>query len=171
MIPETAQDRSVKLYRAVSFPDQWELVGNLLENIEAADATILEYDGSWYMFVNVSEHGGSTCDELFLFFADSPLGPWKPHCMNPIKSDVRSSRPAGNIFKHDGRLIRPSQDCSKTYGYAVQFCEIKKLTRDDYEEEILGRIDPVWMIGLLGTHTYNRSENIETIDGKIAQYL
>lgn len=168
MIPETAQNRTVTLYRAASFPDKWEPVGDLLQDVNAADATFIEHEGSWYMFVNISEYGGSTCDELFLFYADTPLGPWLPHALNPIKSDVRSSRPAGKIFKQDGRLIRPTQDCSKTYGYAIQFCEISKLTRDDFKEEIVGRIDPTWLKGLTGTHTYNRSSTIETLDGKIA---
>lgn len=166
MIPETAQNRTVTLFRAVSFPAEWEVVGNLLENINAADATLIEHKGTWYMFVNVSECGGSTCDELFLFFADSPLGPWMPHALNPIKTDVRSSRPAGKIFKHEGRLIRPAQDCSKTYGYAIQFFEVVELTRDFFKEELVGRIDPVWLRGLKGTHTYNASATIEVIDGK-----
>ncbi len=166
MIPETAQKNVVQLFRAVSFPDKWEFVENLLEGVNAVDATLLDHNGFWYMFVNISECGGSSCDELFLFTAKIPLGPFIPHPQNPIKSDARSARPAGGFLKSEGKLIRPSQDCTGTYGRAINFCEVTTLTLTEYEEHIIGRIDPTWSNGLTGTHTFNRSENIDVIDGK-----
>ena len=34
-------------------------------------------------------------------------------------SDVRLARGAGSVFEKAGRLIRPSQDCSVSYGFAL----------------------------------------------------
>jgi transcriptional regulator GlxA family with amidase domain len=49
------------------------------------------------MFVSIAEN--CIPDELSLFYAESPLGPWTPHPRNPVKSDVRGSRPAGGLFE------------------------------------------------------------------------
>jgi hypothetical protein len=166
MIPEASASRSVKLYRANAFPNGWTFVSDLLTDVYAVDSTVLEHDKVWYMFTNISESGGSANDELFLFIAESPLGPWKPHPMNPVKSDVRSARQAGRIFRRNGKLIRPAQDCSVRYGYAIQFCEITRLSETEYQERTIGKIEASWMAGLTGTHTYNMTETLEVIDGK-----
>ncbi len=102
MIPETAQNRTVELYRAVDFPHRWEFELVLLSDIEAVDATAAEIEGSWWMFVNIGVEGASTWDELHLYSAPTPLGPWVPHARNPVKSDVRSARPAGRVFSRGG---------------------------------------------------------------------
>jgi len=54
--------------------------------------------------------------KLRVWFADDLLGSWCPHPGNPVKPDIRSARPAGTPFVHDGALYRPAQDCSRTYG-------------------------------------------------------
>jgi hypothetical protein len=166
MIPETGQQRVVQLFRAIEFPTRWQFIGNLLTGWQAFDATLFEHDRSWFMFVNVSESGGWTCDELFLFVAEAPVGPWRPHPKNPIKSDVRSARPAGNILTHNGRLLRPAQDCSGTYGRAIVFSEIHTLTTSDYEERVVGSIEPTWAKGITGTHTFSTNGVFDAIDAK-----
>ena len=45
MIPETAANRTVELYRCEQFPDRWGLVKVLLRDVYAVDATLLEADG------------------------------------------------------------------------------------------------------------------------------
>lgn len=67
-----------------------------------------------------------------------------------------------------GRLIRPSQDCGKAYGYALNFFEVLKLNEKEYQERRVGRLEPQWIRGNLGTHTYNRTEKFEIIDGNFA---
>jgi hypothetical protein len=166
MIPETRQNRTVELYRADSFPACWSLAAVLLEDVGAVDATIHRADGKFWMFVGLSNDRYSSCDELGLFYAESLFGPWKPHRSNPILSDVRRARPAGALFYQDGKLIRPSQDCSKAYGYALCFSEVLILNEMQYAELPLGRIDPQWTSNNLGTHTYSRSDDFEAIDGK-----
>jgi len=165
MIPETAATRRVELYRATRFPDEWELERVLLDDIEAVDATLFHRDGRYWLFANVAESGGPTVDELFLFSADSLHGEWTPHPMNPVVSDVRRARPAGRLFERDGRLIRPSQDCSWRYGSAVVLNEVTALTADEYREVQLGRIDPAWRKGNLASHTYNFDGRVEVVDG------
>jgi hypothetical protein len=168
MMPETRGNRTLELYRATNFPTDWEPAGVLFNNAFMADATIQIMNGKFWMFATVSNGKYSNCDELCLFFSDKLKGPWTPHPCNPLVSDVRRARPAGNLFYDGGRLIRPSQDCSKTYGYALVFSEILTLSETEYEERTVGRLDPLASEGHEGTHTYTRTKQLEIIDRKLA---
>ena len=171
MIPETRENQAVELYRAEDFPRRWVFEKPLLENVAAVDATI-HHDGQrFWMFVGLSSGRYSTCDELALYSSPSLHGPWQPHPQSPVISDVRRARPAGALFTDAGKLIRPSQDCAKAYGYALNFSEIVTLTETQYEERFLGQITPDWSPDNLGTHTYTRSGQFEVIDGNIPKKL
>lgn len=167
MLPETRENRSVELYRAESFPFGWQLDRVLLSNINAADATIAQIRGLWWMFVNVAVPGTSNVDELYLFSADHPLGPWKPHRRNPVKSDVRSARPAGRIIRSGGVYYRPAQDCSGRYGRAIVINRIVRLDLESYSEAAIGRIEAADRSILLGTHTLNIDHGLMCLDGMV----
>ncbi|MEO7148908.1 MAG: hypothetical protein ABIY40_03095 [Rhodanobacteraceae bacterium] len=156
----------VSLFRARRFPDDWGFVVDLLSGHRAVDATLHAHNGRWYLFVNICEAGGSANDELNLFDAETPLGPFRPHPQNPIVSDARRARPAGRLYVHDGRLIRPSQDCAGDYGRAVVFNEVLELSPDRYLERTLGRLSPDWAKGLVGCHTYAALGDLEVVDCK-----
>jgi len=163
---ESGSVRKAGLYRAASFPLRWEHVGDLLDGCVCVDPTLHRHGEHWYLFANVSESGGSTCDELFLFVADTLHGPYRPHPANPIVCDVRRARPAGRLFERDGRLIRPAQDCAPDYGAAIVFNEVLELSPTAYREQPLSRIDPDWLPGLWGCHTYSSIDGCEVIDGR-----
>ena len=141
----------------------------LMENIHAVDSTIFHYKNKYWLFTNIIENeGSSSWDELFLFYADKlETKTWNPHPMNPIISDVRKSRPAGNIFIRDGKIIRPSQDCSVHYGYGVKLNEIITINENEYKEIEIGSIEPNWEEKVKGVHTFNCNENFTIIDAII----
>ena len=113
LMPETGANRAVELYRCEEFPGRWSLQRNLLQGWRAVDATLhADENGGWWMFVMISEDAQGL-GALFLFMANSPLGPWRPHPLNPIQSDIRHARPGGRLFHHEGKLLRPAQDCSR----------------------------------------------------------
>lgn len=166
MIPETAKNRTVELYRCISFPFDWRLEAVLLEGVKAVDATLAEINGLWWMFVNIgAEEMSCNDDELHLFYAKTPLGPWQPHRRNPVKSDARSARPAGQLFQWRGSLYRPAQDCSERYGYAISFNKIHQITPDRFEETEVSKIWPHWSKNLIATHTFNTIEELTLVDG------
>ncbi|HEV2750412.1 MAG TPA: hypothetical protein VGV12_07815, partial [Gemmatimonadales bacterium] len=132
MMPETAARRQVELYRCVDFPERWKSERVVLRDVKALDPTPACLFGRWWLFANTPAYGAGTLDELHLFHADSPLGPWTPHPDNPIKSDVRSARPAGRIFEDQGQFYRPAQDCSTHYGAAVTINRIIQLNPETY---------------------------------------
>lgn len=170
MIVESAEARQLTLYHCTRFPDEWKEAGDLLYGWSVVDGTV-HFDGRrWYLFANITEspfgYDQRVWDDLFVFYADSPAGPWHPHAANPVVSDVRSARPAGRLFMHEGRLIRPSQDCSVDYGYAIVFNEVLVLDEHHYQERSIGRLEPDWCPGLRGCHTYSSDAGLELLDGK-----
>jgi hypothetical protein len=167
MIPETMASRRIELYKATAFPSGWELVHVLKEDIDAVDTTLWIQDGIYYFFTNVVELGSTPNDLLYLYVSDSLFGKWTSHPANPVCADVRSSRSAGCLFVRENKVIRPAQDCSVRYGYACQLNEIQTISPTEYRERPLGRIEPNWYPGLIGTHTINSNETIEVIDGQI----
>ena len=118
------------------------------------------------MVVDAPSVGAALSDDLCAYHAPALTGPWEPHELNPVLRSVVRARPAGHVFRHEGRLIRPAQDCSVTYGYATVFNEIQTLTPSTYVERPLGRLDPVWLPGLTGIHTYNTDGHFEVVDSR-----
>jgi hypothetical protein len=165
MIPESSEDGTVELFRAIQFPDDWQLDQILFSGVRAVDATVCSVNGHLYLFMNMAAEGASLDDELHLFSAERPAGPWRPHPANPVVSDVRSARPAGRLFRSNGSLIRPSQDSSRGYGGAIVLNRVDVLTKSDYQESAIRRIEPSWMPGISRTHTFNALDNVEVIDG------
>lgn len=166
MIPETSENRRVELYRAVEFPNRWALDAVLIEDIAAIDATLARHNGRFWMFANVVSRGRTSEDELFLFMSERLRGPWVPHPMNPVVADVRTARPAGRIFVRNGHLIRPGQDSSLGYGYAITLNHIQELSETSYREVPVGRIEAQRLEGALGTHTYNADDGYEVLDAR-----
>jgi len=169
MLPEAAQNRTVDLYRCTRFPDQWEHAQTLMNDVYAVDASLLEFDGKWWLFANIKEgEKASSLDRLFLFHADTPLTTdWQSHPLNPIVDDIKSSRPAGRILARPDGLIRPSQDSSRRYGYALNFNRITKLSPTEYEESPVARMEPPRGGDILAVHTYSEAGEISIIDAVV----
>jgi len=137
MVPETHKKRAIELWRCCSFPDRWELARPLVEGVSAADATLLEHDGVWWMFANVDRSGlDEHADELHIFSTDDPVaGTWRPHPANPVITDARCARMAGAVTRCEaGRLLRPAQIGGDVYGSGMRFFEITALTETIYRE-------------------------------------
>jgi hypothetical protein len=140
MIPESCEAGSVRLYEATSFPQQWKLVAELLVGERFVDASVINFDDIWWMFVGIERDENTACDELRLYYSDRLEGDWVEHPMSPIVRDnLEISRPAGRIVKIDNKLVRFAQDCTKTYGGNASAIQINILTKDCYSEE---RINP-----------------------------
>lgn len=165
MIPETGGRNVVELYRAVSFPFEWRPEKVLLEANSPLDATVIEVEGMWWMFVNIQEEGVAVnWDELHLYYSESLFGPWQPHARNPIVSDVRSARPAGRLFWSNNALYRPSQDSSLRYGYATTINRVTQLSPVAYNETEVLKILPDWDKDIIGIHTINLDDDFVVID-------
>jgi hypothetical protein len=167
MIPETKENNSIRLYKSLEFPFKWEYLKTLISDVKAVDATILFHKEKVWLFANIEKYGVSSWEELHIYYSDNLFGEWKQHPLNPVISDVSCSRPAGNIYKNEfGKLFRPSQDCSISYGYATNINEVVKLNQLEYEEKIVRKILPNKYFKARGIHTYNTIEDCVVFDLK-----
>ena len=167
MIPETKSNNSIELYESSNFPFEWKFKKNLFTDIRAVDTTILKKENIFWLFTNIQENKGSTInDELFLYYSSDLLtDKWTPHPQNPIVSDVRSARSAGNIFEYNNNLYRPSQINTPRYGYGLNINKIIKLDKNNYQEQTIDKIEPNWDKNLIATHTLNHTKGLTVIDG------
>lgn len=163
MIPESVANQTVNLYHCLRFPDRWEQVKVLFEG-PAVDTTVWIEDGMYWFFVTMQDQRGAGI-QLWLFYSRSLTGEWIRHPRNPISTDVRLSRGGGAIYRQDGRLFRPSQDCSGNYGRRFKLNEIQVLNEREYRERPVVTVDANGMRRMIGTHTYSRLDRIEVIDG------
>jgi hypothetical protein len=152
MIPESAQNSSIDIYRCEDFPFRWKHLKTIMNGTPAVDTTLVFHDDRWWMLTNmVATPGASLWDELFVFWTNDPIdGAWEPHPLNPVISDARRSRPAGSCFIADGKLYRPSQDCGIRYGY---------------QERISSRVEPPPGSSLKSVHTLNHAGALTVMDG------
>lgn len=165
MIPETSSNCTIELYWAREFPRRWDLIKVLMEGINAADTTLYQHDSKFWMFTSLARTVSSDRDDLFLYIAESPLGPWRPHPQNPVISDVSKSRPAGRLFFSNGCLVRPSQDCSRIYGRSMVLNRVIALSEDNYREIPFACILPGGLGDDVRTHTLSHNEDWEVRDG------
>ncbi len=165
MVPESVADETVQLYRCERFPDVWQPVKVLLR-APAVDTTVWIENGLYWFFVTLQEPRGGGL-QLWLFYSHSLTGELIPHPRNPISTDIRFSRGAGAIFREDGKLIRPSQDCSGSYGRLIAFNEITLLNEREYWERPSVVLDARGVRNLIGTHSYGRVNDVVVVDGCI----
>jgi hypothetical protein len=166
MVPETGANRTIDLYECVEFPTRWKFKLTLMENVTAKDTTLFFRDGKWWLFTGITENPGAAPEvELFLYYADDLFSTdWKAHPLNPLVSDVTNARPAGRLFVQDGKVYRPSQDCSRNYGYGFNINEILCLSETDYLEKKVAAVKPNWDNQLIATHTCTRADGLFIID-------
>lgn len=160
---------SVDLFKCIEFPHKWEFHKELITNIAVVDTTLFYHKNKWWLFAcTANKDGTSSSENLVLYYADSPTSEsWTSHPQNPIVSDIRKARPAGNIFSMQNKLIRPSQNCTKYYGYGLSFNEIIKITESEYKEQQIDSFEPKWDHNIIAMHTFNHKNNLTVIDGML----
>ncbi len=166
MIVESIENKTIDLFKAVEFPYKWKKRKILIDKISAVDATLYFQDEKWWMFVNVvQKEDFSVNDELFIYHCKDFLkDEWIPHSQNPIVSDVKSARPAGNLIYKNDKLYRPAQDCSGIYGRKIVLNEVIVLNENEYKENKVAEVDSSFSDDLVAVHTLNHSKRLTVID-------
>ncbi len=161
-IPESFESQAIVLYELLDGSSK--KVKNLVEGVAAVDPTLLCFNEKWWLFFLPKEPANT---ELWIYFSNELTGQYEPHYLNPVKCDISSSRPAGSIFIENGKLYRPAQDCSKTYGGAIVLHEITQLSETEFKERQVGRLEPFKRSDYPdGLHTINQVGDITLIDSK-----
>lgn len=132
MTPSSYTTRSVRLYRAMSFPYNWSYVTTLVSGRAFVDPTIFRYNNLWWMFV-----GDTSNSNCYLYYSSNLTDPtaWIQHPKSPIVSgDASKARPGGRAIVCNNNVIRFAQKCDITYGEAVRAFKVDSLTTTDYAE-------------------------------------
>ncbi|OQX01863.1 MAG: hypothetical protein BWK73_44650 [Thiothrix lacustris] len=166
MIPETASNHTVEVYRCEVFPHRWVFEKNLMTGVEAYDATLMEYEGRWWLFASMRhDQRCSPSEALYLFHADDPLSTqWQAHPQNPVVASAARARPAGRIFNAAGLWYRPSQNCAGTYGRGLNINRIQQLDVNTYREQLVSAYLPDGQHDMNGMHTLGVSSPVSVVD-------
>jgi len=162
LIPESNEDFSVRLYKAVSFPEKWEYIGNILSGNRCVDPSIFHYKDKWWMFVATGKN-----NILNLYYSKNLLKGWVAHPMNPIvKFNKNISRSGGRVVAYNNKIYRLTQDDDPSYGNQVFAFEITELTEKTYTEKIISKIPIVTKSGsgwnATGMHTVDPHKGVQT---------
>lgn len=170
MIPECHESRKMTVYRAVNFPDEWELVEEVVEGKMVCDTNYLSHQGREYL-MTTPIHGIPYCyDTVELYCRNGDR--WEFCSVGPMVIGAESARNGGHFVKWNGELIRPSQNCGNSYGEKLVINRVKKLSPECYREEIWKEIsirDIRTDRGQFdGIHTFNCSVSYDVIDLRMA---
>lgn len=166
MLPEAHKSRRLTLYRCERFPDRWTPVARLLD-LPAVDATVFRHDGQWRMLFCLPGPDERAMRELHVATAPALTGPWTVW-PEAVSTGLDRSRPGGGVFLRDGALHLPVQDCSETYGGALNLLRLDDPHPASFRSNVVGRLEPN---GLLpgfedGLHTLTGSGDVTFIDVK-----
>jgi hypothetical protein len=168
-VPENSEAKCINLYRYNMSDDELVFDKTLLQNVQAVDPTIIFHDGYWWLFFTDRI---STNERLHIWYSESLKGEYTPHANNPVKVDIRSSRPAGNLFELDGKLFRPAQDCSIRSGRRICINEVLQLTPVAFQEKEYCILSPDPGSEFAdGMHTFCVTDGAVIIDGKRERFI
>jgi hypothetical protein len=169
-IPESLHSAEVAAWQRSS-DGTWTKAFTLVAGRRLVDPTVFRRNGTWWLLATDEDRGCNI--SLYGWYADALRGPWRPHRLNPLKSDVRSSRPAGLPFLAGSRLVRPAQDCSRTYGGRIVLNEVVHLDETSFEEREIGAVRLVAGSRFpRGPHTLSFLTNdLVLVDGKRAEFI
>jgi hypothetical protein len=142
VIPESLQSKQCVLYEVIDTLGTLKKHAILLDGIPVIDPSLIYINDYYWIFCTISSPYTDGNSSLFIFYSKTLEGPYQPHLLNPVKSDIRCSRPAGAFFFRNGKLCRPSQDCSRTYGGAITILEIQQLSSHEFSEQIIDHLKP-----------------------------
>jgi len=136
MIPESGENRDLRVYKAYNFPYEWKLEKIIFEDKRLADPTLVYYNNKWWLFVTNMEN-----NSLEIYYASSLIDNFTPHKKNPFYvNDNSKNRNGGRIFIDDGKIYRFTQNCENYYGEKVDMYEIIKLNENEFEEKFIKTI-------------------------------
>ena len=163
MIPETSEHKTIEIYIAKRFPDEWEYLGTILRGHAYVDTTVEVIDGV-ASFVTYYPDGTGFVLEKHILSKDL-LSTTLITSINYIKN---TGRGAGAYFSKLGEKVRPSQNCERRYGEEIIFNKVVENDKDYAEFPIgcltVADISVEGKMNIVGIHTYASTNNIEIID-------
>lgn len=124
MIPESSANSTIDLYAAERFPNKWKKVKSLITGAKYVDSTVYREDGRFYL-ISYTMVGGY---EVHIFSLD--MEKQELTLISKKQYEKNVARPGGRLFREDGKLLRPAQDCSRKYGEQLIIYEVDSLNQN-----------------------------------------
>jgi len=116
VIEEYSQQLETQVYKYDLQLNNLDAVGSI--PISIYDPNIHEIDGFFWIYGIDDEYS------IRVFMAETIAGPYIEHGSSGLYKGKDFARNAGAVFKWNGSLIRPFQDCSDSYGKSLGFSRI-----------------------------------------------
>lgn len=160
VVPEQCASGRLDLYEVNE--DATDLVHrHTLLDLPLHSPTLFAYQGRWWLMGTDPRLPDAM---LRAFHADRPEGPYEPHLMDPLKTDLRSSRPGGTPFLEGGALWRPVQDLSRPVP-RIRICRVVELTPRLFREEVGDLLEPMHGQWSHGIRTVSQVGRVTLVDG------
>ena len=172
MLPETVAAKKLILYRATSFPYQWEIDTVLLDNVELVDTSILpeENGKSVLLFSHDVSNGQKALRVYRLDLRNKTINEVDLSLIN-----AADDRPGGNPIHISNEVFRPLQDCRRRYGERLLFYRVKNNGELLYDEEYVGTVEAKntkldHKVHIDCVHTLSRCNDLELIDYRYQRF-
>lgn len=166
MIPETSADRTLRLYKAVQFPDKWELDRVIARDVAFVDTTFYRHDGK--LCAITTDIADEPLHRDFVLTFDDRLELLSKEEIQ--ETQLPLSRCGGNFFMYGADTIRVSQNCDGHYGNALIFSKfhpgnllsqgLGEILQQFAPQDLRFSAKHHWT----GLHTYNSIEHYEVVD-------
>lgn len=166
MLPESHQNKDIRVYECVCFPLQWKLKHIIMNNISAVDTLLFPKDNKWWLLTSTNQSNDvGNFYEMVIFSADSPFSKeWTPHSLNPVYVDASRAR-NGGFFQSENKLYRVSQAQGiDNYGKSATINEIIDLTDKSFREVEIVKILPYFKKDIKGTHHFHTNGSTTVFD-------
>lgn len=177
MMPECSETEAVMIYKAVAFPNSWELVKKYSVDSLLVDSVIYKNNRDVY-FISGKQNRKNLLSNKLLFAkvlinnVDFEIDFDSMQRINEEAVYSELCRNGGPIIKENGMDIRVAQEAKNgDYGVSIAFYDIKGIDEENYEEVFIQRrtvsdvnVDlPVTYL-IDGIHTYSATNCYEVID-------
>ena len=176
IMPESCENYSLHVYKAISFPDKWERDKDILPDVFACDSIFIKDKERKYLLTNEMYHNAphgkvSSCWVKNYLYEISGINVCNYEGVKIAEGDF-GIRNAGKIIEINDTLYRVGQDCRNSqYGCGLVFFKITGLS--PYNEilfktwsisDFLTHIKYSHANEIIGLHTYNYCNHYEIID-------
>lgn len=168
MLPEAHRSGGLTLYRDHGDLIDWRAECRIELDCVPVDASILRHEGRWWLFYSPATSKVTKLSHLHIAWAERLCGPWTVHPGNPVRVDLRSTRPGGTPMVINGRIMLPVQDCTATYGGAIRPLWIDRLDQASFAAEVGATLRLPSSAGIYreGMHTLTACGDITLFDVK-----
>ena len=169
MIPETGAAKEIVLYKAASFPDDWDVDKVLLSGGVYRDHTIYQDDDNILKMISYRQEGSNRFNlKYFVDLFELDMNKKELTLITEKCDKEKINRPAGPILNIDGHKYRLTQRCNRAYGESIYVFDMNNgldIRRSQIINELRGQhinisdgSKPILL------HTYSQAGGYEVID-------